>query len=103
MLTNGYWQIVCVEDKKISEEYHDPTKRFIGNALTITLNDGTVMPEVHIDFPVGHMRRREEGTPILNAKFKRHIAPHFPAAHVEKSVLSFRFLVFAIDADFEFA
>ncbi|KAK4706195.1 2-methylcitrate dehydratase, partial [Phenoliferia sp. Uapishka_3] len=74
----------CVEDKTFSAEYHDPEKRFIGNALTITLNDGTVLDEVHIDYPVGHKRRREEGIPLLNEKFERHIAPHFSPAHVKK-------------------
>ena len=39
-------QTFCVEDKTFSAEYHDPEKRFIGNALTITLNDGTVLDEV---------------------------------------------------------
>lgn len=79
-------QITCVEDKTFSEEYHDPEKRFIGNALTITLKDGTVMDEVHINYPVGHKRRRAEGTPLLNAKFKTHIQPHFPKAHVDKII-----------------
>ncbi|BGP52519.1 ATP-binding cassette transporter CGR1 [Rhodotorula sphaerocarpa] len=74
----------CVEDKTFTADYHDPDKRFISNGLTITLNDGTVLPEVHIDFPVGHKRRREEGTPLLEAKFERHVKPHFDGAHVEK-------------------
>ncbi|GAA5876012.1 hypothetical protein JCM3774_002313 [Rhodotorula dairenensis] len=74
----------CVEDKTFTADYHDPEKRFISNALTVTLNDGTVLPEVHIDYPVGHKRRREEGTPLLEAKFERHVKPHFDAQHVEK-------------------
>ncbi|GAA5991358.1 hypothetical protein JCM10908_003275 [Rhodotorula pacifica] len=74
----------CVEDKTFTADYHDPEKRFISNGLTVTLNDGTVLPEVHIDFPVGHKRRREEGTPLLEAKFERHVKPHFDGSHVEK-------------------
>jgi 2-methylcitrate dehydratase len=77
-------RIRCVEDKTFSAEYHDPAKRYIGNALTITLKDGTVMPEVHINYPVGHKNRRAEGTPLLNEKFERHITPHFTPAHVQK-------------------
>ncbi|GJN91970.1 hypothetical protein Rhopal_004998-T1 [Rhodotorula paludigena] len=77
-------KIQCVEDPTFTADYHDPNKRFISNALTVTLNDGTVLPEVHIDTPVGHKRRREEGTPLLNAKFERHIRPHFEGAHVDK-------------------
>lgn len=74
----------CVEDEKYSAEYHHPEKRSIGNALTVTLKDGTVLDEVAIEFPVGHKFRREEGTPLLEAKFERHIRPHFADAHVQK-------------------
>jgi len=76
-------KIQCVEDKEFTAEYHDPDKRFIGNALTVTLNDGTVMDEVVLPYPVGHKRRREEGIPLLNAKFERHVAPWFEKSHVE--------------------
>ncbi|EJD52560.1 2-methylcitrate dehydratase [Auricularia subglabra TFB-10046 SS5] len=73
-------KIECVEDPKFSVDYHEPEKRFISNAITITLNDGTVLDEVEIEYPVGHKRRREEGTPLLMNKFRNHIAPHFDAA-----------------------
>ncbi|KAG8758265.1 ATP-binding cassette transporter CGR1 [Serendipita sp. 396] len=74
-------KIRCVEDKRFSVEYHDPEKRSIGNAITIELNDGTKLDEVEVEYPVGHKRRRAEGTPLLMAKFKRHIAPHYDTAH----------------------
>lgn len=79
-------KIECVEDPKFSVDYHEPEKRFISNALTITLNDGTVLDEVEIEYPVGHKRRREEGTPLLMNKFKTHIAPHFDAATQNKII-----------------
>ncbi|BGP12180.1 hypothetical protein JCM10213_009336 [Rhodosporidiobolus nylandii] len=74
----------CVEDPAFTTDYHDPAKRFISNGLTVTLNDGTVLPEVHIDVPVGHRQRREEGTPLLVEKFKRHIGPWFEQGHVDR-------------------
>lgn len=77
-------KIRCVEENKYSVEYHDPEKRSIGNAITIELNDGTKLEEVEVEYPVGHKRRRIEGTPLLMAKFKRHIAPHFDSAHQQK-------------------
>ncbi|KAJ3543148.1 hypothetical protein NMY22_g3247 [Coprinellus aureogranulatus] len=77
-------KIYCVEDKKFSVDYHDPEKRSIGNALLVELNDGTVLDEVEVEYPVGHKRRRTEGTPLLMAKFQNHIAPHFDAAHQKK-------------------
>jgi hypothetical protein len=48
-------------------------KRSIGNAITITLNDGTELDEVEVEYPVGHRRRRSEGIPLLFEKFERHI------------------------------
>jgi 2-methylcitrate dehydratase len=35
------------------------------------LNDGTVLDEISVEYPVGHKRRRAEGTPLLMAKFKK--------------------------------
>uniref|UniRef100_A0A0W0FHC1 2-methylcitrate dehydratase n=1 Tax=Moniliophthora roreri TaxID=221103 RepID=A0A0W0FHC1_MONRR len=77
-------KIFCVEDKRFSTDYHEPSKRSIGNALLVELNDGTVLDEVEVEYPVGHKRRRAEGTPLLMNKFKRHISYHFDADHQKK-------------------
>jgi 2-methylcitrate dehydratase len=77
-------KIYCVEDKRFSVEYHEPEKRSIGNALLVELHDGTVLEEVEIEYPVGHKRRRAEGTPLLIDKFKRHISHHFDLGHQKK-------------------
>ncbi|KAG8970363.1 ATP-binding cassette transporter CGR1 [Tulasnella sp. 419] len=79
-------KIHCVEEQQFSVDYHDPEKRSIGNSLLVTLNDGTVLDEVTVEYPVGHKRRRAEGTPLLLAKFERHIAPHFDSAHQKKII-----------------
>ena len=79
-------KIHCVQNDRFSVDYHDPDKRSIGNALLVTLTDGTVLPEVEIEYPVGHKRRRAEGTPLLLQKFKRHISLHFDEAHQQKLV-----------------
>ena len=63
-------KIICVEDKSYSADYHDPAKRSIANAITIELNDGTVLDEVAVEYPIGHARRRKEGIPLLIEKFK---------------------------------
>ncbi|KAI6135665.1 2-methylcitrate dehydratase [Pisolithus thermaeus] len=77
-------KIHCVEDQVFSVDYHDPAKRSIGNALLVELNDGTVLDEVVVEYPIGHRTRREEGTPLLIEKFKRHISRHFNEAHQKK-------------------
>lgn len=72
-----------VEDKRFTEEYHAPDKRYIGNALQITLKDGTVLDDVEVNYPIGHRKRREEGTPVLLAKFERHLRGRFPEEQVQ--------------------
>ena len=60
-----------MEDTRFTVEYHDPAKRSIGNALLVELTDGTVLDEVEVEYPVGHKRRRAEGTPLLINKFRK--------------------------------
>jgi len=72
-------KMTCVEDKGFSRDYLDPDKRSIANALTIEFADGSKLPEVAIEYPIGHRRRRGEGIPLLVEKFKTNLARRFPA------------------------
>jgi len=71
-------KIVCVEDKQFTKDYHDPNKRSIANALTVTFKDGKKLGEFVCEYPIGHKRRRKEGMPILVEKFKTNLARRFP-------------------------
>ncbi|KAA0182426.1 MULTISPECIES: bifunctional 2-methylcitrate dehydratase/aconitate hydratase [Cupriavidus] len=71
-------KIACVEDAGFTADYHDPDKRSIANALTVELTDGTVLPEVAVEYPIGHRRRREDGIPLLVEKFRTNLARRFP-------------------------
>ncbi|KZX37337.1 bifunctional 2-methylcitrate dehydratase/aconitate hydratase [Wohlfahrtiimonas chitiniclastica] len=68
----------CVEDPQFTADYHDPEKRSIANALTVTFKDGTVLDEVVVEYPIGHKRRRTDGIPLLIEKFKVNLARRFP-------------------------
>ena len=72
-----------LEDKRYSEEYHDPEKRSIANAMQVFFKDGSSTDKVEIEYPIGHRRRRGEGIPVLEAKFKRNLATRFPSARCE--------------------
>jgi len=71
-------KIVCVEDPAFTRNYHDPDKRSIANALTVEFNDGTRLDEIVCEYPIGHKRRRQEGIPLLEAKFRTNLARIFP-------------------------
>ena len=71
-------KIVCVEDSTFTTDYHNPEKRAIANALKVEFNDGTALDEVVCEYPIGHKRRREDGIPLLEAKFRTNLARRFP-------------------------
>ena len=77
-------KINCVEDEQFSKDYHDPEKRSIANALTVELNDGTLLEEVVVEYPIGHKRRRDEGIPKLIEKFKINLARIFEVDQQER-------------------
>jgi 2-methylcitrate dehydratase len=68
----------CIENKRYSRDYLDPKKRSIANQLQIFFKDGTATRKVAVEYPVGHRRRRSEGIPLLEAKFRTNLARRFP-------------------------
>jgi len=79
-------RIKCVEDPQFTKDYHDPSKRTISNALTVTLNDGTVLDEVVVEAPLGHRLRRAEAKPEILAKYERHLSHHFPESKIKELI-----------------
>ena len=77
-------RILCIEDPQFTADYHDPGKRSIANALTVELTDGTYLPEVVVEYPIGHRLRRAEGIPLLREKFSRNLARRFSPAQQQE-------------------
>jgi 2-methylcitrate dehydratase len=67
-------KMIINEDKRYSKEYLEADKRSIANRIQIHFNDGTSTEEVEVEYPIGHKRRREEGIPVLEKKFKDNLA-----------------------------
>jgi 2-methylcitrate dehydratase len=72
------------EDESFTADYFDPAKRSIANAMTIEFNDGSVLGEEVVEYPVGHARRRAEGIPLLVEKFKINLNRIFDANQQKK-------------------
>jgi len=77
-------KINCVEDPAFTKGYHDPAERSIANALTVQMKDGTVLPEIVVEYPIGHKRRRTDGIPLLEDKFRTNLARRFPAKQTSR-------------------
>jgi 2-methylcitrate dehydratase len=65
------------EVPQFTADYHDPEKRSIANSLRVELVDGSRLEET-VEYPIGHKRRRKDGIPLLEAKFKTNLARRFP-------------------------
>ena len=72
-----------VEVPQFTTDYHDPNRRSIANRLRVELLDGTVLEET-VKYPIGHRRRRADGIPLLEAKYRRNLQRRFPASQQEK-------------------
>jgi 2-methylcitrate dehydratase len=70
-------KIECVEDKQFTRDYHDPAKRSIPNAIKVKFTDGTKLKEIVCEYPIGHKRRRKQGIPLLEQKFRTNLARRF--------------------------
>jgi 2-methylcitrate dehydratase len=71
------------ENATFTQEYYDPHKRYIGNAVQVFFKDGSASRRVQVDYPIGHRKRREEGMPILVKKFEAAVAAHFSPKQTE--------------------
>jgi 2-methylcitrate dehydratase len=72
-----------VERKQFTVDYLDPAKRSIGNSVQVFFKDGTHTEAVAVEYPIGHRRRREEGVPLLLAKFERNLRGRIPARQAD--------------------
>ena len=75
----------CVEDKAWTRDYLDPEKRSIANAIQVFFKDGSSTTKVGVEYPIGHRRRRKDGIPLLEAKFRTNLARRY-AAKQQKAI-----------------
>ena len=77
------------ENSTFTQEYYDPHKRYIGNAVQVFFKDGTASDRVQVDYPIGHRKRRAEGMPALVKKFQDSVAAHFAPKQTEAIMAMF--------------
>ncbi|MCM3740888.1 bifunctional 2-methylcitrate dehydratase/aconitate hydratase [Oceanobacillus luteolus] len=77
-------KMVVVEDKQYSEDYLDPAKRSIANAVQVFFRDGSKTEKVERQYPLGHRFRREEAIPKLEEKFVANLETRYPEKQVKE-------------------
>jgi 2-methylcitrate dehydratase len=75
----------CSEEPAYTADYHDPEKRSIANSLTLSLAGGSTLTET-VEYPLGHRRRRSEGIPLLEEKFRTNLGRRF-APQAQQAIL----------------
>jgi 2-methylcitrate dehydratase len=77
-------RMTLTEDARYSADFYDPAKRSSANSVQVFFRDGTSTPKAEVEYPMGHVRRRTESLPALQAKFEASLAGRFPAQRCEK-------------------
>jgi 2-methylcitrate dehydratase len=72
------------ENPSFTQDYYAADKRYIGNALQVFFKDGSKSERVAVDYPIGHRKRRAEGTPVLVKKFQASVDAQFAPKQAEK-------------------
>ncbi len=70
-------KMTITENTDFTKNYHDQSKRAIGNAVQVFFNDGSSTERVEVEYPVGHRNRRQEGIPLMEAKFDASLKQKF--------------------------
>jgi 2-methylcitrate dehydratase len=79
-------RMTVTENKQFSIDYLDPDKRAIGNAIQVFFRDGTHTDRIEVNYPIGHRRRRSEGIPLLQEKFRHNLATQFETGQLERII-----------------
>ena len=77
-------KIEVMEDKNFSQDYLDPNKRSIANALQIEFEDGSTPKKIVVEYPLGHKKRRKEGESAILKKFADNLSSHYPEQQKHK-------------------
>lgn len=72
------------EDSRYTRDYLDPSRRSIANAVQVFFKDGHSTEKVEVEYPIGHRRRRGEGIPVLESKFKAALRTRFPRGQAQR-------------------
>ena len=77
-------KMTVAEEQRYTRDYYEPERRSIANAIQVFFSDGGHTERVEIEYPIGHRRRRAEGIPLLEQKFRDALATRFPGGQAQQ-------------------
>lgn len=78
------------EEPRYTRDFHDPAKRTNTHSIQIRFRDGSLLPEVKVEYPLGHPPLHDDAIPLLEAKFTRHLQTRFTPERVQSLLELFR-------------
>ena len=69
-------------DRRFTEDYIDPDKRSIANAVQVRFKDGSSTENITVEYPIGHRRRRQDAKPLLVDKFRANLSTQLDEVRV---------------------
>lgn len=78
------------EQTEYSNEYLDPAKRSIGNAVQVFFTDGTNTDRIEVKYPLGHKTRRDEAIPTLIEKYRNNAVGTCHEPHLDQTITLFQ-------------
>lgn len=77
------------EEASFTRDFYDDARQTNTNAIRITFKDGSSTEEVRIDYPLGHKKRRREGLPLVEEKFRHAVGQVFEPRRAKQIVALF--------------
>lgn len=66
-------KIFITEDPRYTRDFYDPAKRSSANSIEVQFKDGSQTEKAEENYPIGHVRRRQEAEPVLRRKLERSL------------------------------
>ncbi len=76
-------RVRIAEDRRLTAEHFDPSRRALGNALRVVFAGGGATRRVGQDYPLGHVSRALEGEPELERRFRGALRSRYPSPAAE--------------------
>ncbi|MFD2629455.1 2-methylcitrate dehydratase [Oceanobacillus kapialis] len=77
-------KMLVTENKAYTEDYLDPEKRSIANAVQVHFTDGTSTESIACEYPLGHRFRRDEAIPKVLEKYAANLATQYSRKQLER-------------------